>query len=97
MELNEIVTKADLDAMEKRILKKLAELVKPPKRKLSVDEACERLGGMRKKTLLYKASIGEIASYKVGKHLVFDDEGIDAYLEKVRRMSNDELARRAWK
>lgn len=97
MELN-LVTKEDLEAMEIRIIKKLVELVKPSKKKkMSVEEACERLGGMKKKTLLYKAGIGEIASYKVGKHLVFDEDGIEEYLAKVRRMSNDELARRVWK
>lgn len=95
MELEELATKGDLAAMERRIISILQNL-KPEKEKkvLSFDEAREYLGGMKKGTLRQKACTFEIASHKNGKNLVFERKDLDDYLAATRRMSNAELVAR---
>lgn len=92
MTADELVTKADLEAMEYRIVSMLRKMTRPEEKKmLSLDEACEYLGGMAKQTLRTKACTHEIASHKNGKRLAFSRKDLDKYLEYTRRRSDAEL------
>ena len=91
MELN-LVTKEDLEAFEKRIMAAIKSIDRKKEGLLNLDQACKYLGDMAPQTLRQKCCEGEIASHKAGG-LKFTKEDLDAYIEKTRRKSIDELER----
>ncbi len=93
MNLEEIATKADLAAMEKRIIQALATQKIEKKRTLNIDEAAKYINAKGRSTM-YKhklTSSGELAYHKVGRANVFLIEDLDRYLESKRKSSVNEI------
>lgn len=91
MNLEEIATKADLAAMEKRIIQALATQKIEKKRTLNIDEAAKYINAKGRSTMYKLTSSGEIAYHKVGRANVFLIEDLDRYLESKRKSSVNEI------
>ena len=91
MNLEEIATKADLAAMEKRIIQALATQKIEKKRTLNIDEAAKYINAKGRSTMYKLTSLGEIAYHKVGRANVFLIEDLDRYLESKRKSSVNEI------
>lgn len=89
MNLEDIVTKKDLEEMEKRIIAALSSRQRNEET-LDIDSACDYIKA--KKSQMYKlTSSGEIAYHKIGKANVFRKVDLDRYLARKRRASNAEI------
>lgn len=91
MNLEEIATKADLAAMEKRIIQALATQKIEKKRTLNIDEAAKYINAKGRSTMYKLTSSGELAYHKVGRANVFLIEDLDSYLESKRKSSVNEI------
>jgi excisionase family DNA binding protein len=91
MNLEEIATKADLAAMEKRIIQALATQKIEKKRTLNIDEAAKYINAKSRSTMYKLTSSGELAYHKVGRANVFLIEDLDRYLESKRKSSVNEI------
>lgn len=91
MNLEEIATKADLAAMEKRIIQALATQKIEKKRTLNIDEAAKYINAKGRSTMYKLTSSGELAYHKVGRANVFLIEDLDRYLESKRKSSVNEI------
>lgn len=91
MNLEEIATKADLAAMEKRIIQALATQKIEKKRTLNIDEAARYINAKGRSTMYKLTSSGELAYHKVGRANVFLIEDLDRYLESKRKSSVNEI------
>lgn len=91
MNLEEIATKADLAAMEKRIIQALATQKIEKKRPLNIDEAAKYINAKGRSTMYKLTSSGELAYHKVGRANVFLIEDLDRYLESKRKSSVNEI------
>lgn len=91
MDLEEIATKADLAAMEKRIIQALATQKIEKKRTLNIDEAAKYINAKGRSTMYKLTSSGELAYHKVGRANVFLIEDLDRYLESKRKSSVNEI------
>lgn len=94
MQLEEIATKADLEAMEKRIAEMIKNINAEPKGAMSLEDACKYLGGIAPQTLRQKCSRGEIACRKAGG-LKFRKSDLDEYLDLTRRKTRLEIEAKA--
>ena len=91
MNLEEIATKADLAAMENRIIQALATQKIEKKRTLNIDEAARYINAKGRSTMYKLTSSGELAYHKVGRANVFLIEDLDRYLESKRKSSVNEI------
>lgn len=91
MNLEEIATKADLAAMEKRIIQALATQKIEKERTLNIDEAAKYINAKSRSTMYKLTSSGELAYHKVGKSNVFRIADLDRYLESKRKSSVNEI------
>ena len=91
MNLEEIATKEDLAAMEKRIIQALATQKIEKKRTLNIDEAAKYINAKGRSTMYKLTSSGELAYHKVGRANVFLIEDLDRYLESKRKSSVNEI------
>lgn len=97
MQLEDIVTKADLAAFEKRVMAALTatKQKKEGHRYLNTKQAaeyvCKKIGKFRS---IVKS--GEIAYTRDGRGYVFDIFDLDAYMKANRVMSNDEINSKAF-
>ena len=91
MNLEEIATKADLAAMEKRIIQALATQKIEKRRTLNIDEAAKYINAKGRSTMYKLTSSGELAYHKVGRANVFLIEDLDRYLESKRKSSVNEI------
>lgn len=91
MNLEEIATKADLAAMEKRIIQALATQKIEKERTLNIDEAAKYINAKGRSTMYKLTSSGELAYHKVGKSNVFRIADLDRYLESKRKSSVNEI------
>lgn len=91
MNLEEIATKADLAAMEKRIIQALATQKIEKERTLNIDEAAKYINAKGRSTMYKLTSSGELAYHKVGRANVFLIEDLDRYLESKRKSSVNEI------
>ena len=91
MNLEEIATKADLAAMEKRIIQALATQKVEKERCLDIDEAAKYIKAKGRSTMYKLTSSGELAYHKVGRANVFLIEDLDRYLESKRKSSVNEI------
>ena len=91
MNLEEIATKSDLAAMEKRIIQALATQKIEKKRTLNIDEAAKYINAKGRSTMYKLTSSGELAYHKVGRANVFLIEDLDRYLESKRKSSVNEI------
>ncbi len=91
MNLEEIATKADLAAMEKRIIQALATQKIEKRRTLNIDEAAKYINAKGRSTMYKLTSSGELAYHKVGRANVFLIEDLDRYLESKRKSSANEI------
>lgn len=91
MNLEEIATKADLAAMEKRIIQALATQKIEKRRTLNIDEAAKYINAKSRSTMYKLTSSGELAYHKVGRANVFLIEDLDRYLESKRKSSVNEI------
>ena len=91
MNLEEIATKADLAAMEKRIIQALATQKIEKERTLNIDEAAKYINAKSRSTMYKLTSSGELAYHKVGRANVFLIEDLDRYLESKRKSSVNEI------
>lgn len=94
MELNDLVTKADLQSLKMELLVELSKLMKPKsddrKNALTFRDACDYLQ-MPASTLRAKVRSHEIASAKIGKQLRFLVKDLDNYLYLNRRKTDAEI------
>lgn len=94
MNTEDIVTKKDLEAMEKRIIAVLSSRQRNDET-LDIDSACAYIKA--KKSQMYKlTSSGEIAYHKIGKANVFKVSDLDRYLARKRRASNAEISSKTY-
>lgn len=94
MNIEDIVTKKDLEEMEKRIIAALSSRQRNEET-LDIDCACAYIKA--KKSQMYKlTSSGEIAYHKIGKANVFRKVDLDRYLSRKRRASNSEISSKTY-
>lgn len=88
------ITRADLMAMESRIMDAISNMIRKPTNcdTLNFVEAMEFLGKGRS-TLRKMVAAGEIASIKDGKSVKFLKKDIDCYIMSHRRISYAEAQR----
>lgn len=95
MNLDEIVTKKDLEEFKKEIIDAISRLPSAVDDDIPMtfEETMDFLGKMPRSTLEMNISNGEIATCKVGKKVVVLRSDAKAFLMKRRRKTNDEIAR----
>lgn len=91
MNIEEIATKDDLAAMERRIIQALASKKEPTDKVLNIDEAATYIKAKGRSTIYKLTSSGELAYHKVGKANVFRVSDLDRYLESKRKSSVKEI------
>lgn len=91
MNIEEIATKDDLAAMERRIIQALASKGESTDRVLNIDEAAKYIKAKGRSTMYKLTSSGELAYCKVGKSNVFRISDLDKYLERKRKSSVEEI------
>ena len=96
MQIEDIVTKADLDAFEKRIMAAItADRTKTEPCFLDLVATAKKYN-LKKGKLSELVRTGEIAHSKFGRKIFIDTNDMDAYFRKNRIMSDDEAASKAF-
>lgn len=96
MQIEDIVTKADLDAFEKRIMAAItADRTKTEPSFLDLVATAKKYN-IKKGKLSELVRTGEIAHSKFGRKIFIDTNDMDAYFRKNRIMSDDEASSKAF-
>ncbi|SHH26393.1 Helix-turn-helix domain-containing protein [Fibrobacter sp. UWH9] len=96
MQIEDIVTKADLDAFEKRIMAAItADRTKTEPCFLDLGATAKKYN-LKKGKLSELVRTGEIAHSKFGRKIFIDTNDMDAYFRKNRIMSDDEASSKAF-
>lgn len=96
MQIEDIVTKADLDAFEKRIMAAItADRTKTEPCFLDLVAIAKKYK-LKKGKLSELVRTGEIAHSKFGRKIFIDTNDMDSYFRKNRIMSNEEAASKAF-
>lgn len=92
MNIEEIVTKQDLFAMEQRIMQALNDRAPKDDSCLNIDQAAAYIGAKSRNTIYKLTHSGQLAYHKVGKSNTFRKADLDRYLAKHRKSSAEELS-----
>lgn len=96
MQIEDIVTKADLDAFEKRIMAAIAaDRTKTEPCFLDLVATAKKYN-IKKGKLSELVRTGEIAHSKFGRKIFIDTNDMDAYFRKNRIISDDEASSKAF-